>query len=314
MRATVCRRLVHPLACVLVVLACTPSISAAQEAVVSLHLPGSPFGVSLKIPGYDVGEVRTRPDGKAAVLEAANLDGMVLSMFLENEPAGTGARECRDLYRGRMRRSPLRMSEMRETQQDSLEVVRWMVRQHRGQRVMQQNANAYYGRGGVCLDVHLSKAGYTRADSAAFDAVLRSIRILPPEPERAGTPAAPIVYEANRLGMAFLLALQREGMEGARALLAPGTANEPGAAAKLAAIQAAFALRPIDDLVAIQIETYAFDGVEHFNIEYGRKGVTDVKLWMERRGEGPLSVGSVAVSPRLTGTFISLGPWGRDWP
>ena len=96
--------------------------------------------------------------------------------------------------------------------------------------------------------------------------------------------------------------------------MAPGTANEPDAAAKLAAIQAAFAVRPIDDLAMIQIERYVFNGVEHFNIEYGRNGVTDVKLWIERRGEGPLSVGSVAVTPRLAGTFISLGPQGRDWP
>ncbi len=186
MRATACRRLLRPLACAVVVLAGTPSRPAAQESPVSLHLPGSRFGVSLELPGYDVGEARTSPDGKVAVLKATHPGGMELAIYLVKEPAGTGARECRDLYRDRMRRSPLPMSEVREARQDSLEVVWWMVREYRGRRLMQQNASVYFGRGGVCLDVRLSRVGYTPADSAGFDAVLRSIRILPPQAERAG--------------------------------------------------------------------------------------------------------------------------------
>lgn len=310
------------LACGLLAFAALPSPLVGQQTRHALHLGGSPFGVSVDLPGYSAGEARTRPDGNAAMLEAEHpRSGMVVSVFLERGTGATGARECRDLYRERMRRSPLRMSEVRESKLDSLEVVRWMVREHEGQRVMLQNANAYYGGGGVCLDVHLSKVGYTAADSTRFDEVLRGIRIVaPPQPgpgdlqKRARLNA--MAREVQRRGGEFLSALQRQGLEGIQSFLEPETSREQDLAETTARLRAAFAAQPLDSLELVYMESYELEGIEHMHLRYGRSSSERpaMILWFRRRGDEPFRVSSVLAFPPSGGAQIEIGPESFDWP
>jgi hypothetical protein len=168
----------RPAAFSLCFLAWAPSAAAPQQSRHALGLPGTGWSVALELPGFEVTDEQTRSDGGGTMIEAINQEsGMMISLFVEREPEQQGTEACRDLYWERMRRSPLPMRNVRTTEQPPLSVKQYLVPSFQGQRLMQQNANAYYGRDGVCMDLHLSKAGYVAADSALFQAILRSVRI-----------------------------------------------------------------------------------------------------------------------------------------
>jgi len=177
----------RPAAFSLCFLAWAPSAAAPQQSRHTLGLPGSGWGVSLELPGFELSREQIRSDGGGTMIEAINQEsGMMISLFVEREPEQKGTEACRDLYWERMRRSPLPMRNVRTTEQPPLSVKQYLVPSFQGQRLVQQNANAYYGRDGVCVDLHLSKVRYVPADSALFQAILRSVRIEDVEASAAG--------------------------------------------------------------------------------------------------------------------------------
>lgn len=171
-------RSLRSIVCSLALLAWGSSAAAAQQSRHTLGLPGTGWSVALDLPGFQVTDEDTRADGEGRMMQAVHAEsGMMVSLFVEREPERQGTEACRDLYWKRMRESPVRKLNVRRTQQPPLSVMHYLIPDFEGQRVMHQNANAYYGRDGVCMDLHLSKAGYTAADSALFQAILRTVRI-----------------------------------------------------------------------------------------------------------------------------------------
>lgn len=174
------------------------SAAASQQSRHTLGLPGTGWHVALDVPGFEVTGEQTRSDGEGKMFEAAHAgSGMMLSLFVEREPAQNGTQACRELYWNRMREAGHPMRDVRTTEQPPLSVVHYLIPSFQGRRVMHQNANAYYGRDGVCVDLHLSKPGYVAADSALFQAVLRGVRIQDAEAPAAGTPGPPPLETAR---------------------------------------------------------------------------------------------------------------------
>ena len=168
----------------------TAQVLAAQHHKdrYEMQLEGTAWGITLEIPGFDIGEEQESPDGRAKMMEAVNRKtGIILSIYIERQRGKNTPEACRDFYWKRMRRDPRRKTNVQFTSQAPLALARYMIENAEGMRVMEQNMNAYYGQSGVCMDLHLSKLRFVPGDEALFDAVLQSVRIVGDTPGGAPT-------------------------------------------------------------------------------------------------------------------------------
>jgi len=119
------------------------------------------------------------PDCSGQQMAAFNeKSGVVISAFLEKADHPGDAVECRKFYWDKAKRSPLVKSDIELKEFAGAPVVRYLIKEHEGQKVEQGNLNAYYSRGGYWIDIHMSKAQFTDSDLALFKKVLDSVKFV----------------------------------------------------------------------------------------------------------------------------------------
>jgi hypothetical protein len=159
--------------------------AGAPSPALRLSLPGQAW--TLEIPADELaieGDL-TRPDGKARGLAAQDPTGLAMTVLLEANQGAT-SQACRDLYWQRLKsQSPVTMDGVKMTERGPVALVEYVVREHQGVRLDQKHLNAYLGKAGTCVDIHLSKARATPADERRMMAMAIGARF-----RDAGSPGA----------------------------------------------------------------------------------------------------------------------------
>jgi hypothetical protein len=160
----------------------------AAEAPLRLTLPGEAWSLELVAPGFALRQYEAPVDGRHRYFLALKSGSDVtVSAALDRIPQSTSALACRDYYWSQLRvRSPLQMDEVRLTGSESDAGLEYIIHEVRGIRVEQKHVNRYLARGGVCVDVHVSKIQYTPTDEPALQDMLGAARLV----ERPSVPAA----------------------------------------------------------------------------------------------------------------------------
>jgi hypothetical protein len=143
---------------------------------VTLAFPGKGWAVAVDLPGFEVEEPATRPDGRlVSVVGHHPASGLVASLVLSAAGARRSAAACAEAdwlrlasflpeVAGRAPPSGLRPR------------ADYLVRDLRGKRVDQQNSSAWWYRDGVCVHAHVSLMGFEPDDQPALDRVLATVR------------------------------------------------------------------------------------------------------------------------------------------
>ena len=142
-----------------------------------IALPGNDWALAIDLPGFVVSREQLRDDNQGAMMQAENgKTGMVVSIFLERAPTLGTSKACRDFYWAKDLKSPLKKTDIQLSESAQMALVEWMVHEFGGAQVRQKNVKAFMARKDVCIDIHLSKAGFTPGDQTLFTKILDSVR------------------------------------------------------------------------------------------------------------------------------------------
>ena len=150
---------------------------AQSSGTQRLRYADKPWALFVDVPGFVQVEEWASRNGTRRMFRAQNPDTRVIvSAFLERNPALASHAQCREVYWAKALRSPLPKSDLSQSATPDMAFVRWTTREFEGRPVMQRNVHAYLHHDGVCVEIHLSKVEYERDDDRLFDAVLRTVR------------------------------------------------------------------------------------------------------------------------------------------
>jgi hypothetical protein len=163
----------------LVLAAPAPAVEPLPSSPHRLELP--PVAVEVDLAGLVLTAETERRDGRGKALAAQDPGrGLVLSVFLEEQPAASSVEECRELYWQKSQDNPVPKTGVRRSERGPLRLLEWTVQEYRGLALRQHHVHGYLHRQGHCLEVHLSKVGFGPADQPFFDRVLDSVRWVEP--------------------------------------------------------------------------------------------------------------------------------------
>ena len=149
------------------------------ETPLRLTLPGEAWSLELPAPGFALRQHEAPANGRHRYFLAVKSGSDVtVSAALDRIPQSTSALACRDHYWSQLQaRSPFPMDEVRLTGSESDAGLEYIIREVRGVRVEQKHMNRYLARGGVCVDVHVSKIQYAPDDESALQDMLRAAQL-----------------------------------------------------------------------------------------------------------------------------------------
>jgi hypothetical protein len=159
----------------------------AVEAPLRLTVPGEAWSLELPAPGFALRQYEAPAHGRHRYFLAVKSGSDVtVSAALDRIPQSTSALACRDFYWSQLQaRSPLQMDDVRLTGSESDAGLEYVIHEVRGLRIEQKHINRYLARGGVCVDVHVSKIHYVEADEPALRDMLRAVQLV----DRPNVPA-----------------------------------------------------------------------------------------------------------------------------
>jgi hypothetical protein len=141
--------------------------------------------------GFAVQRDTTRRDGHSRSLYADDKGlGLTLSVFLERVPRSASAKECREFYWQKLCRSPVKMEEVKMSERGEMAILEYTVRDFGPQlplpedvkqmlgKFEQRHLNAHLTRGGVCIDIHLSKVLKPGDEAPPFGSLLDGVRFM----------------------------------------------------------------------------------------------------------------------------------------
>jgi hypothetical protein len=193
--------------------------ASAQEmpaAAIRLSLPNTTWHLEIAAMGFAVQRDTTRPDGHGRSLYAVDkARGLNLSVFLERVPRSASARECREFYWQRLRNSPVNREEVRMSERGEMAILEYTVKDFGPQlplpedvkkllsKFEQRHLNAYLARGGVCIDIHLSKVVKPGDEAPPFGDILEGVRLVDadhtgPQQARERVRASVVVVHAQK--------------------------------------------------------------------------------------------------------------------
>ena len=91
-----------------------------------------------------------------------------LSIFIEKTELKGGKEECREFYWSKAKNSPLAKENLKEYELGNLAIVEHDTKEYNGQVVNVHSLNAYLAENGYWMDIHFSKAGFTKKDKKTF--------------------------------------------------------------------------------------------------------------------------------------------------
>jgi hypothetical protein len=149
------------------------------SAPLRLALPGRSWGVTLDLPGFQLGQREERPDGQGVmVLGVVPATGVNFSAYVEAIPSAKGVLDCRKHYWDEgANRNAVPKTGVKLSEGDGVARVEYLVPSFEGVDVRQQHVHAYRYRDGACVAAHASKVGYVPADAPALDKALAGVRV-----------------------------------------------------------------------------------------------------------------------------------------
>jgi tetratricopeptide (TPR) repeat protein len=167
---------------------------AQQPNSPRLSLPAKDWEVVLDLPGLTVRTIGTQHDGRrymAAQNEATNL---VVSLTLEQVAAGHRTASCRESLEQKTKHPPVKIDDVRFSRSGDMDVMRYTVKEFRGQLINQESLFACQFYDNAYIDLHVSKINYTSADESLFADVLNSMHI-----DKVQHSSTELLQEASRL-------------------------------------------------------------------------------------------------------------------
>jgi len=162
-----------------------PLCVCAQQSGVSkarISIPGVPGVLELDV-GPTAWEAHVRPDGKETELRAmGRADNLLISAFLQRVKFDASPEKCRaEWWAMTAKSSPLKRKDLRQSENDRVAVVEYVIPEFRGQQIRQKVIHAYLGARDLCAEIHLSKIQFVSEEQKMFDDVLTTVRLLPAE-------------------------------------------------------------------------------------------------------------------------------------
>jgi S1-C subfamily serine protease len=198
-------------------LAAAPALAQQKSAsAIRLSLPNTTWHLEIPAMGFAVQRDTMRPDGHGRSLYAVDkARGLNLSVFLERVPRSASARECRELYWQRLRNSPVNREEVRMSERGDLAILEYAVKEFGPLlplpddvkkllgKFEQRHLNAYLARGGICVDIHLSKVVKPGDEAPPFGGILEGVRLVDadrtgPQQARERVRASVVVVHAQK--------------------------------------------------------------------------------------------------------------------
>lgn len=144
----------------------------------ALALPGSAWAALVDLPGFELEEVRKKPDGSGIAVMGENAStGLVVSLFVERIAGAADEKACRSLHFDRALASPFEKSGVKRTERKGMALGEYLIPRAEGVEIRQKHVNAYLAREGACVDLHVSKVRHEPKDEALFEGVLRTLRL-----------------------------------------------------------------------------------------------------------------------------------------
>jgi hypothetical protein len=153
------------------------SVTANPDGTVRLMLPNSRYMASMKLQGFRISEVNSKPEGVMFMTDA-DARGFIASGYFEKAKAKS-AIACREFYFTHALKSPLPKKDVARTEKGKLAIGEYLITGVMGKTVEQHNRNIYAYADSYCLDLHISKVLFDAAVDAPFiDAWASSVSMM----------------------------------------------------------------------------------------------------------------------------------------
>jgi hypothetical protein len=132
--------------------------------------------VLVDLPGFQMFRPRAGADGASVVVLGQDpATGAVASVLLRKVP-GADATGCREDALSRISRAK-RITDLTRTGTADAARASYVLPELNGRPIRQAHVHLFLARGGVCVNVHLSKANPGPADAARLERILASVRL-----------------------------------------------------------------------------------------------------------------------------------------
>jgi hypothetical protein len=142
----------------------------------NFKMPKEDWSLEINLDGFEIKKEGFSPDETMFQLSAINEKKQInLSIFIEKTESKGDKEECREFYWNKAKNSPLAKENLKKYETDNLASIEHDTKEYNGQIVNFHSLNAYLAKNGYWIDVHISKAGFTKKDKKTFIKLTESI-------------------------------------------------------------------------------------------------------------------------------------------
>lgn len=144
----------------------------------TFKMPQEDWSLEIDLDGFEIKKEGFSPDNKMFQLSAINNKKQInLSIFIEKTESKGDQLECREFYWNKSKTSPLAKENLKKYETENLAIIEHDTKEYNGQIVNFHSLNAYLSKKGYWIDVHISKAGFTKKDEKTFKNLTESITL-----------------------------------------------------------------------------------------------------------------------------------------
>lgn len=144
----------------------------------TFQMPSEDWKIEIDLDGFEIQKEAYSPDSTMFQLSAIDKKAdLNFSIFIEKSEVKGSKEECRSFYWKKAENSPLAKENLKKYETDNLAIVEHDTKEFNGQIVNYHSLNAYLTKNGYWLDIHISKAGYSKKDQKIIKKIIESITI-----------------------------------------------------------------------------------------------------------------------------------------
>ncbi len=142
----------------------------------TFNMPQEDWSLEINLDGFEIIKEGFSSDNKMFQLSAINAKKQInLTIFIEKTESKGDKEKCRDYYWNKAKNSPLAKENLKKYETVNLAIIEHDTKEYNGQIVNFHSLNAYLAKNGYWIDVHISKAGFTKKDKKTFKRITESI-------------------------------------------------------------------------------------------------------------------------------------------
>jgi hypothetical protein len=154
----------------------SPRHARGAEETIALSVPGIPWAMKIKAPGFALDQRGAQSGGQSAYFMASNTStGVILSGWMENRGKKGTAKEAREYFWEGTKRAPFKMDDVKMSESGQMPTVEYLIREYQGTVVNQKNLWAYFIKDQYWLNLHLSKTNFRPGEESLFKPILESV-------------------------------------------------------------------------------------------------------------------------------------------